>query len=133
MPNDDLNQLLRNMRPQLIDKQLVFVSLPADQLQLHIAECVAMVKEQEGTTFVLSQNYADTHGLSYSGEYQMISLTVQSSLDGYGLVAAFAKALADNGLPANVFAGFYHDHILIPATDAERAVQVLEDLSRQAQ
>ena len=44
--------------------------------------------------------------------------------------AAFAKALGDEGISANVIAGFYHDHILVQwarAGDAMAASRRLSD------
>ena len=132
MSNDDLNQLLKHMKPYLVPGKLVFITLDNDQLETHINASIAMVKEAEGVTFVLPQSYADECSLSYDGTYRQISLTVQSALEGFGLVAAFATALANHGVPANVFAGYYHDHILVPERLADTAVQALEELSRQA-
>jgi hypothetical protein len=37
-------------------------------------------------------------------------------------------ALADAGLPANILAGFHHDHLLVPHDRAQHAVVVLENL-----
>jgi hypothetical protein len=57
-----------------------------------------------------------------------ITLTVPSALDGVGLTAAVATALADAGIPCNVVAAFHHDHLFVPAAMAKRAVRVLLDL-----
>ena len=132
MSNDDLNQLLKHMKPYLVPEKLVFITLDNDQLETHIHASIAMVREEEGITLVLPQSYADDRTLSYDGTYRQISLTVQSALEGFGLVAAFATALANHGVPANVFAGYYHDHILVPENLAEKAIHALQELSRQA-
>jgi hypothetical protein len=58
-----------------------------------------------------------------------ITLTVQSSLEAVGLTAAFASVLAQGGISANVIAGFHHDHIFLPAADADRAMTLLRGLS----
>ena len=50
-------------------------------------------------------------------------------MEAIGLTAAFSRALAENGLTANVVAGYYHDHMFVQYTDAEKAVQVLQDLA----
>jgi hypothetical protein len=59
----------------------------------------------------------------------MISLDVHSSLEAVGLTAAFATALGNEGISANVIAAYYHDHIFVPTADAERAVAALKALS----
>ena len=62
---------------------------------------------------------------------RLITLTVHSSLDAIGLTAAFAEELTRHGISANVVAAFYHDHIFVGAGDAERAVAVLQALSKR--
>ncbi len=57
-----------------------------------------------------------------------LTLTVESSLEAVGLTAAFAAALAERGIPANVLAGLRHDHVLVPVDRAEDAVAALRSL-----
>jgi hypothetical protein len=61
-----------------------------------------------------------------------IELTVRSALDGVGLTAAVASALAEAGIPCNVVAAFHHDHVFAPAAMAERALAVLHALQQSA-
>jgi len=60
----------------------------------------------------------------------MITLDIHSSLEAVGLTAAFATALGNEGISANVVAAYYHDHIFVPAVDAGRAVAALQALSQ---
>ena len=53
---------------------------------------------------------------------------MHTALDAVGLTAAVATALAEHGIPANVIAGFYHDHLLVPEDRADDAVAVLRGL-----
>eukprot|EP00439_Symbiodinium_sp_Y106_P001530 s7332_g1.t1 len=62
-----------------------------------------------------------------------ITLTVHSSLEAVGLTAAFASALAREGISANVVAAFFHDHVFVDIKDAERAVATLQKMSKDAQ
>ena len=55
---------------------------------------------------------------------------MHSSLSAVGLTAAFATALGDAGISCNVLAAYHHDHILVPAEDAERALETLRELAR---
>ena len=59
-----------------------------------------------------------------------ITLRIHSSLAAVGLTAAVSGALAAEGISANMIAGFHHDHILLPAADADRALDILKGLSR---
>jgi hypothetical protein len=63
---------------------------------------------------------------------RMITLTVHSSLAAVGLTAAFSARLAREGIGANVVAAFHHDHIFVPAADAERALAALKALHRES-
>jgi hypothetical protein len=47
------------------------------------------------------------------------------------LSAAVARALADRGLPANIVAGYHHDHIFVPWPRRDEAITALEALSEQ--
>ena len=58
-----------------------------------------------------------------------VSLTIQSDLAAVGLTAAFARALADHGISANVVAGFHHDHIFVPWASRDKALTALQELS----
>jgi hypothetical protein len=57
---------------------------------------------------------------------------VHSALDAVGLTAAFAAALTDEGVSANVVAGFFHDHLFVPEDRRHDAMQTLQDLARRA-
>jgi len=57
--------------------------------------------------------------------------TVHSALDAVGLTAAFSNALSSAGISCNVVAAYYHDHIFVDKKDAERAMEVLLDLTKQ--
>jgi len=45
----------------------------------------------------------------------MITLMVHSALDSVGLTAAVTRQLADEGISCNVVAGYFHDHLFVPA------------------
>ncbi len=54
---------------------------------------------------------------------------MHSSLEAVGLTAAVSAALTEAKISCNVLAGFHHDHLLVPVADAERALEVLHELS----
>lgn len=56
-----------------------------------------------------------------------ISLKLHSSLEAVGLTAKLSKKLTDHGISSNVIAGYFHDHIFVPSTDADRAMNALRD------
>ncbi len=122
----DLPTLLREMSPVLRDGELVFCTVPQARYgDLSHLDPVATIAEAEGLTLVVPRARAEQHGLAFEACFRRITLQVHSSLEAVGLTAAVAGVLAEHGISANVIAGFFHDHVLVPAGDAERALAVL--------
>ena len=127
----NLDQLLTHMSPKLIDGDFVFISKPNSSYGSHSElESIAAVLEPEGLTLIIPQNKADQHNIPYDGVYKMITLEIHSSLEAVGLTAAFATKLTEHNISANVVAGFYHDHIFVQASAADRAIAALKELSQ---
>ncbi len=78
---------------------------------------------------MLVQSVADARSLPYDFVAGWITLQVHSALDAVGLTAAFSTALAEHGISANVVAGYYHDHLLVPIDDVDRALAALRELA----
>jgi hypothetical protein len=116
----DLGQLLAEMRPVLHEDRYGFEALDPDAPLP--AEVFALIHEAEGMTLIAP--FPD-------GEWARITLMVHSSLSAEGLSAAVARALADRGLPANIVAGYHHDHIFVPWPRRDEAIAALEALSEQ--
>lgn len=125
----DLDALLAAMEPVLADGVFVFASVPAREASAHLARTIGFFREEEGVTLILPAEAAG--GLAASPPMRLITLTVHSSLEAVGLTAAFAAALTEAGISANVVAGFHHDHIFVPEREAVRALEALEALSRK--
>lgn len=118
------------MEPALRDGAFVFVTVPTRSFALATeTDPVAAVMEAEGLTLVLPQAQADALRFGYGTVFRQLTLTVHSSLDAVGLTAAVATRLAAHGIPANVVAGYYHDHLFVPHDRAEEALEVLRALS----
>jgi len=98
---------------------------------LHFPEALAIFREAEGISLILPAEAAARHGFDTSLPMARITLTVHSALDGVGLTAAVAQALAGAGIPCNMVAAFHHDHAFVPRAEAERALAVLADLTRR--
>ncbi|MET3810768.1 N-acetyltransferase [Arthrobacter sp. UYEF3] len=123
----DLFTLLASLHPVVREGEYVYALWPHGKpLGGHIA---AAVREAEGLTVVLPRPDADALGLSYDFVAAWITLQVHSSLEAVGLTAAVGAALTEAKISCNVLAGFHHDHLLVPAADAERALEVLHELS----
>ncbi len=92
------------------------------------AQSLATVREAEGMTHVVPVEAARSHGIEPHYEAAWLTLEVHSALEAVGLTAAFSRALADARLSCNVLAGFHHDHLLVPADQANDAIAAIESL-----
>lgn len=125
----DLGELLAGMRPVLDDTPWVFCSLPPGTTPPASLGAIATVWEDEGWTAVTTRDRAAAAGLPYAGTFRRITLTVHSSLEAVGFLAAVAGALADAGIACNAMSGAYHDHLFVPTDRATEAVRVLATLA----
>lgn len=129
----ELAALLATMQPELSDDEVVFCSFRdatlEDRLFLHPS---AFFREREGITLIIGRSDAERHGVPFRTVFRAITLNVHSSLEAVGLTAAVAGRLARHGISANIVAAYYHDHIFVPAPDAERALVALQALQAEA-
>ena len=124
----NLNTLLQNMSPVLRDKEYVFCTVEGDYQHYAELSPLASFQEDEGLTLVLSKEAALSANLPSSSIFRLITLEVHSSLEAVGLTAAISKALAAEGISANVMAAYYHDHIFVPGDRAQDAMDALNQL-----
>ncbi len=122
----DLGELIRSMRPELLDGELVYCTVAAVPPGL---EAVVTVRESEGITLVLPADRAAEAGLTGTFRCRQITLRVASALTAVGLTAAVATALTADGISCNVVAGYHHDHLFVPVDDADRAMAALDALA----
>lgn len=127
----DLQVLLAGMQAEQRPGEFVYCTgAGAGSGQPSRAE--ATIREAEGLTAVLRREDADAQGLGYDFVAAWITLQVHSALAAVGLTAAVSNALAEAGISCNVLAGFYHDHLLVPAARAQDALAVLRAVQRSA-
>lgn len=134
MPGEiELRRLLQDLRPALRSESYVFCTLKgAIYGALNHTRPLAAITEAEGLTLIIPKEEADREGLSYEATFRCITLQVHSSLEAVGLTAAVAQTLAAHQISANMLAGYHHDHLLVPADDAEETMRLLLALSTQA-
>ncbi|MGP4862793.1 ACT domain-containing protein [Psychrobacter sp. T6-5] len=127
----DVNELLGSMQSALVDESFVFCTVKGQLADYIALDPIAMFRESEGLTLVLSQTAADKAVFDYESVFRQITLTVHSSLEAVGLTAAVSTALAAKNISANVIAAYYHDHVFVPCAQAEQALLALEALSHK--
>lgn len=125
----DLTKLLKGMKPERHPGEYVFCVVNTLEQAVEL-DPVCTFQEKEGVTIVLPKRLADDNILFYSVICAWITLTIHSSLEAVGLTAAVSKALTEANISCNVVAAYHHDHIFVPVKDAERAMEVLIELTR---
>lgn len=129
----NLKKLIAGMRPMLDPQPYVFCTFASKRFEdLAPYNPVALIAETEGLTAVLPLELARELGLAEADWFRRITLTVHSSLEAVGLTAAVATALAADGIPANVVAAYFHDHVFVPEEKAEAALNLLRVLAAEA-
>ena len=127
----DLAKLLQNMKPEMHEDVFVFCSISSDQTIPVTLNPVHIFREREGTTLVMRRAEAESAALPYQFASRLITLTVHSSLEAVGLLAAVTRQLAEAGISVNAVSAFYHDHLFVPERRADEALQLLQDIARQ--
>ena len=129
MSEKNLSTLLSTLDPKLLPGDYVFCHLPgAGYGDLAEFEPIGAFVESEGLTLILAEENARSAGLTFSGIWRLISLDVHSSLEAVGLTAAIATALTRQGISANVVAAYHHDHLFVPTSTAQLALNTLVSL-----
>jgi hypothetical protein len=125
----NLELLLQNMKPEMKDGVFVYCTV-ADNMDIPgTIRPVFIFHEREGTTLVVRREEAEHIGLPYQFPSRLITLTVHSSLDAIGFLAAITARLSQSGISANAVSAFYHDHLFVPHDRAEEALRHLKELS----
>ena len=119
----DAAGMIAGMSPRLLPGVFVFRTVEAAEAARLLPAARAMVVEDEGLSLVLPGEESDPLAM------RQITLDVHSALDGVGLTAAVATALAREGIPCNMVAGHHHDHVFVPNGAAGRALHLLRRLA----
>lgn len=130
MPGENnLATLLRNMKPEMHDGVFVFCSIPAAAEIPAALRPVHIFRERVGTTLVVRREEAESADLPYQFASRLITLTVHSSLEAVGFLAAITGRLAEAGISVNAVSAYYHDHLFVPDHRADEALQLLQSMS----
>ncbi|WP_065754215.1 ACT domain-containing protein [Bradyrhizobium paxllaeri] len=133
MPGEgNLAKLLQNMKPEMREGVFVFCSVPGDEKIPAALTPMHIFREREGTSFVVRREEAESARFTYQCASRLITLTVHSSLEAVGFLAAVTARLAEAGISVNAVSAFYHDHLFVPEHRADEALRHLLSMSRQA-
>jgi len=118
---------------KLAEGEYYFSSLPESQIMgiaRHLSHVKGIFREEEGITIIFSKeilsNVQQLTEKKIEGPFALITFCAQTSLHDVGVTAGFTAALARAKIPANVFAGYHHDHVLVPYEKKEAALALLQ-------
>jgi hypothetical protein len=123
-------EMVAGMSPDLKRGEYVFCA--AGDRDWPALNPLAMFREAEGVSLILERGVAEAAGFPVAAPMALITLSVYSTLDGVGLTAAVAGALAQAGIACNMVAALNHDHVFVPIDRANEAVGILLQLQAAA-
>lgn len=129
---NNLNILLKNMKPELNKKEFVFVTVSSDKFNDLIQESIdpkLIFEEKEGITLILEKTKAKKHKLKFESSWAMITLTINSDLQAIGFLATITNKLAENKISVNAISAYYHDHLYVPYNKKDLTMKLLKELS----
>lgn len=121
----DPGRLLAGLAPRLAEEVFGFAVVA----EVPEFAFMALVREAEGLTVIAPRAALVAAGLPSGPGWACITLQVHSSLEAVGLTAAVSAALAGAGIPANMVAGYHHDHLFVPWARRAEALALLEGLA----
>ena len=134
MPGEgNLETLLKSMKPEMQEGIFVFCSIPEGKEIPAALRPVHIFREHEGTALIVRREQAEGAELPHQFASRMITLTVHSSLEAIGFLAAITARLAAAGISVNAVSGFYHDHLFVPEHRASEALQLLQNMHDPAE
>ncbi|UOR16720.1 ACT domain-containing protein [Qipengyuania aquimaris] len=126
-PVSDREAMIAAMEPRLDPRHWRFVLVSPDNAPQLLGAAIGTFREDEGVTAIVPSEVADETGIE-GPDFARITLMVHSDLEGVGLTAAVAGALADAGIACNMVAAFHHDHAFVPAAKGDEALRILQEL-----
>lgn len=126
----NLSNLLQSMQPILCQGEYVFCSINHQDRRDSNLDPICLFREAEGLTLILEREQADAAALSYTSVFCMITLSIHSSLEAVGFLAAITGKLAEHGISVNPISAYYHDHLFVPASRAKEVMELLQEFSK---
>ncbi len=126
----NLQIILADMNPILDKETYVFLSVPHDK-NTAPRNPILSFRENQGQAYIASLEDAETCDLPYIYRSKRITLTVHSSLEAVGFLAAITTKLAAQGISVNPVSAFFHDHLFVPEQDANKALETLLKMQQE--
>ncbi len=117
--------LLRSMQPILQTGEYVFCTVEGDY-NYQALRPIGLFYETEGLTLILKREAAAEAHLPYTAVFSLITLSIHSSLEAVGFLAAITTKLAAYGISVNPVSAYYHDHLFVPVARSAEVMQLLQ-------
>lgn len=129
-----LTKALANLAPVLQPDSLVFCSTfhTTGAAEL-MASARATLIEDEGLSLILPRTEAVAAGLAFDETYRQITLMTRTRGYVFNFVPTIGKALSRAEIHTYFVNGAQHAHVMVPARQADQAVDVLRKLREKAQ
>ena len=124
----DQGRLQKMMAPELRPETFVYCTFPDFRIPAGIHP-ICTFREVEGMTAIVERSQALRAEVPHIFEARLITLTVHSSLEAVGFLAALAGSLAQASIPCNAVAGYHHDHLFVPTARAGEAFALLSAMT----
>lgn len=121
-PERDLTELLRTLR--VYEHAGLWVYDTTDEAP-QLEGSIFCFREREGWSQIRPATSRD----DATQLWVWLELAVYSDLHAIGFLAHVSAALTAAQIPCNVIAAYHHDHLFVPASNRERALDVLRALS----
>ena len=125
----NLSKLLQSMQPILCEGEYVFCTVSYQDKNFSNLDPICLFKENEGLTLILKREQADLATLSYTLVFSMITLSIHSSLEAIGFLAAITSKLARHNISVNPVSAYYHDHLFVPVASTQKVMKLLQEFS----
>ncbi len=127
--NTDLQEVLNSLQVSCDEVEYGFATVKQGEA-ISSNDVLCTFREDEGLTVIASKDYLAAKEFAFEGVYAKLTVEVHTSLELVGLTAVLAKALADNGISANVVAAYYHDHVFVQYDVRQKATEILLGLKQ---
>lgn len=124
------SEAIRQMNP-IRKGEFAFCRLTHSEYESTHLRPLCFFREDEGVTVILPVPEARAHGFSVVWIGTQITLSVNTSLDGVGFLAAVAIELAQAGIAVNAFSPISHDDLFVKPSDADLAMTVLCEMMKR--
>ena len=121
----NINKLLAGMSPVLDEVEYAFVTRESADRKFD-QSCLMTFKEDEGYTYIVPWATAQDEQLL---RYCRITLSIHSALEAVGFLAAISAELTKHNISSNCVSAYFHDHLFIAESDAQKAMDVLNGLA----